>query len=37
VRKDRATDGGGICAIIRSSIDYLAVEIPTEFGNLELL
>jgi len=37
LRKDRPTDGGGVCAIIKSGIDFLAIEIPKEFENLELL
>jgi len=37
LRNDRSSLGGGVCAIIRSSIDFLPVDILPEISNLELL
>jgi len=37
LRKDRLSAGGGVCAIVRSGIDFVLVDISPEFNDLELL
>jgi len=37
LRKDRLHTGGGVCAIIRSGIDFVLVDVLPEFNELELL
>jgi len=37
LRNDRSSLGGGVCVFIKSGIDFVSVDVPSAFNDLELL